>query len=392
MKKYRSIVIGLSILIFIRCAEEPVPKAQKYPIFQTSAGKIDESGVTLTLDVLYRGSASIKQFGFLLDTADSFYFNPNWDISFEDELGDKFSTRVSSNLSPDVLYYARAFMILEADTVYGNAVRFTSQGSLVPTISNFFPKSGIDGDTITIIGTNFSTFREDVSISFGDKNGSIVSTTIEEIKVIIPGPLDAGNTTISLTVFDEDVSIEGFIVNSPTIESISPDFGSDGTEVTLTGSFSKVNSYNRVSFYSEGRYIAGGAGIIIENSGYSLKVLTPRTRHVGNATVLIFVNGKSSNSINFVIGPVIQTVSPLEGRHKDTITIKGLGFPSTLQNTEIRLEDSRAQIVSSSTSELKFLVPNITPGKKKLSFVELKPFPLNGIHKEFVYSSPFNVY
>jgi hypothetical protein len=361
MKKYNPIIISLIVLILIRCVEEPEPRAQEYPIFQTSVEEIDDSGVILTIDVLNRGSGVIKQFGFLLGEESSTDFKTNRNISFVDELSDTFSTRIATNLSPDVRYVARGYIILEADTVFGNAADFTSLGSATPIITDFSPTSGIDGDTITLTGTNFSTSRNDVSISFGENSASIVSTTIEEIKAIVPLGAISGNTTISLTVFDDDVSIEGFVVNSPTIESISPDAGFDGTEVTLVGNFSKVKTYNKVLFNGINAYIT-------EQNSTQIKAVSPRTSLVGDVNVVVETNGKISNSISYyTIGPVIESVSPLEGQYGDIITIEGVEFSSTTQSNIVKIGDTQVQVLSSSSSKLEISVPNITYGSREIS-------------------------
>ena len=189
------------VFMLIGCVEEPQPKTQEYPIFQTSVGEIDDSGVTLTIDVLSKGSGRIRQFGFLVGQGESLDFNGNFDLAFEDELRTTFSTRLTANLAPDVRYVARGYMILAADTVFGNAVDFTSLGSASPNITAIFPNSGIDGDTITLTGTNFTTSIADLVIRFGNENAIIVSTTIEEIKAIVPQMPASGNTT-NLSTFD----------------------------------------------------------------------------------------------------------------------------------------------------------------------------------------------
>jgi len=383
MKKYNTILISLIILILIRCVDEPEPRAQEYPIFQTSVGEIDDSGVTLTIDVLNRGSGVIKQYGFLLGKEESLDFDTNFDISFEDELDDTFSTRISSNLSPDVRYVARGYMILDVDTVFGNAVDFTSLGSLAPTITDFFPTSGIDGDTITLTGTNFSTSRNDVSILFGDENAIIVSNTVEEIKTIIPQGSMSGNTTISLTVFDDEVSVEGFTVNSPTIESISPDSGFDGTEVTLTGSFSKVNTYNKVLF--------NGINVqLIENSANSLKIVSPNTSYLGNVDIKVDVNGKESNIESFYIqGPEIESVTPLTGSHLDTVLIEGINFDPIASNNKVLFDDTNVEVISATNSVIKIVLPALSIGNRAISIQVANK--LNSFDETFEVTSPWMI-
>ncbi|WP_456462112.1 IPT/TIG domain-containing protein [Reichenbachiella sp.] len=360
MKKYKGIVLVFIILILIRCVEEPEPKSQEYPIFQTSVGKIDDSGVTLSIKTLNIGSGAIKRFGFLLGKEQSLDFNTCFDYSFEEELGDTFSARLSSNLSPDVQYEARAYVLYEADTIFGNAVAFTSLGSLAPVITDFFPVSGLDGDTITIVGSNFSTSVEDVSVSFGDVEADIISTAIEEIKAIVPKRSSSGITTINLAVFDDQVLINGFKVTSPTIEDISPDSGIDGTEVTITGTFSKISEYNLVWFN-------GINAQIIENSTHTLKVISPISSHVGQTDVIVEVNDKNSNTADFyTIGPVIESVAPLQGQYKDVVSIEGLEFDVTLSNNIVTFNGAEANILSATAKKLEVEVPNITSGSKHI--------------------------
>jgi hypothetical protein len=69
----------------------------------------------------------------------------------------EFTAEENSSLTGNFLYYVRAFVIDQGTIRYGEAIPFTSLGSLGPRIDGFEPDAGYPGDLVRIHGSNFQS-------------------------------------------------------------------------------------------------------------------------------------------------------------------------------------------------------------------------------------------
>src|SRR5690625_4576486 len=70
--------------------------------------------------------------------------------------------------------------------------------SVKPKISNFHPKKGKVGSVVTIEGNNFSTDPSKEVVEIGGHKASINSTSMKQIKIMVPTNLDPGLYPISV--------------------------------------------------------------------------------------------------------------------------------------------------------------------------------------------------
>ncbi|MFC1724285.1 LamG-like jellyroll fold domain-containing protein [candidate division KSB1 bacterium] len=114
------------------------------------------------------------------------------------------------------------------DPVWINTEEFVTQ----PSITSFFPDSGAAGDTITVIGANFSGVT---NVKFNEIDA--VFSVISDAKIIAVVPSTGSSGEISVTYSGGIVeSYLYFTVTSPTIISFSPTEGPIDTMVVITGS------------------------------------------------------------------------------------------------------------------------------------------------------------
>lgn len=92
------------------------------------------------------------------------------------------------------------FAILFIIPMYGNASRVL----VSPTVTSFFPTSGVVGTTVTITGTNFSTTVSDNVVTFNNIPATVTAATAEIITVLVPATATTG--AVKITIGSEEIT------------------------------------------------------------------------------------------------------------------------------------------------------------------------------------------
>ena len=138
----------------------------------------------------------------------------------------------------------------------------------------------------------------------------------------------------------------------PRVEGITPEAGPIGTTVTVTG------------FNFDGQYVEVVIdGQIVE----SITVVSPSTAtfqipdglEAGYHQIVVIVNGRRSNGVNFVVTPYLEMVTPRQGAVNGPIDIQLLGQGITT-NINLYAPDGTVSNPSSSVSgdEITFQIPS----------------------------------
>lgn len=187
----------------------------------------------------------------------------------------------------------------------------------VPTITSFSPTLGGLGTTIAITGTNLSGAT---IVSFGGVLASsftVLSPT--SIQAVVGAGL-SGN--VSVTTPFGTASLAGFnFAPAPIILSFTPQKGSTGTLVTITGT--NLDFVNDVQFGG-----VSASGVTVLNS------TTVQATVGGGASGIVSVispYGSSSSTSKFIYraAPIIDSISPTSGPVSTTVTLYGKYFDST---------------------------------------------------------------
>jgi hypothetical protein len=110
---------------------------------------------------------------------------------------------------------------------------------------------------------------------------------------------------------------------APSITRLSQSVGPDGTPVTITGTnFGAAQGASVVSFGSSSATTTSWS-----NTRIVAKV--PNTLAAGSVDMTVTVNASTSNSVSFLVIPVITRVSPSSAAVGTSITITGSGFADT---------------------------------------------------------------
>jgi len=223
----------------------PYSRVKTLPV-EESAG-----GVTFRGDLYYYGPARIDDHGFeWKDPAE-----PTTANTYRHSLGPKegtgtISALITSSLEPGRLYYLRAYAKAGNHTVYGNEIRFDSKGSPAPVIEGVLPARITFNDTITIRGKHFNMLLPHNKVRLNEQEARVLAASDTELRVKVPLTLIQAAVKVSVKTGERYVSLENaFRLAPPVIAGFSPESGSHGTLVTITGAnFNPVAYQNRVQF------------------------------------------------------------------------------------------------------------------------------------------------
>ncbi len=233
MKSWLLLFISVFTVFFYGCEKDAVLQTKEYPFLITDEIKeIDSEGVTFSANVIDKGTAEIKDFGFKWSNSES-------DFSYsvkQENIAENFSLRVTSDLKNGVQYYCQAYIQTSGALVLGNKVIFQSQGSLPPSIADFSPKEGYDGSRVTITGSNFSFNRANNHVKLNGIEADVIRSTTDSILFVVPANAFNGFVEITVQAGDKTVTAEEkFNITGPTISAISANEGYSGDTVTIAG-------------------------------------------------------------------------------------------------------------------------------------------------------------
>jgi hypothetical protein len=142
---------------------------------------------------------------------------------------------------------------------------------------------------------------------------------------------------------------------APEISSFTPAKGLDGTIVTIKGkNFSKTLSRNIVK-------IGSAASEVLSADENEIQIKTPLVDYSGDYKVTVKVADQTASSASFytIIGPIISSVSPVQVRPGDLITITGHNLTINGQQTLVTISGTNADIYTADTNKVVAIVPII---------------------------------
>ena len=362
-------LIGFSCLL-AGCLEKSVER--DFPLVVTNGvSNISENGATFNGEVGTVGQWSITSFGFVWSRMP----NPKLGSGEEVHIGSsptsgKFQFEVKTNLEVGLSYFVRAFAVANSITFYGNEIQFESLGSQAPEIKSIVPGNGDIGDTIKIIGSYFSIKNANNKVQFGATSAVVVSSSFDELKVIVPTILTAVQVPVSVSIVGNvGQSPVDFQLNPPSISSIKP---------------GKIHPLGIITVYGKnfipGHTLAGKQGFqptpltecnfcVFNVTSDSIR-FSFRETEAGQYKIevkVLGVSAVSATTIQNVIPEIFELIPP-SGNIGDTIIIRGeflKGF-----NTQVKFGTSSAKIVSAFDTLISVVVPNITesPSSVKITY------------------------
>lgn len=222
----------------------------------------------------------------------------------------------------------------------------------VPSISGFSPASGAEGETVIILGKNFSEKEADNAVKFNGTAASVTEATTTKLTVTVPEGATTGKITVSVGGELATSKNDFIVLQAPVVNSFSPESGKAGDEVTISGeNFSEKAEENTVKFGSI-------AATVKTATTTKLTVIVPEEAATGKITVS--VDGRSATSENnftVINSPKINGFAPSSGMVGDEVTISGENFSAELTENTVKIGELTAQVIEASTTQLKIKIP-----------------------------------
>ena len=180
-------LLVLTILLW-RCQPDLEIQPKEFPFVITNdATEINSTGVTFNAEILDFGKEEIMEYGFLWGNNDINTENYEYFKILGTKLIDKtFSYNLKSGLKKDTHYYVRSYLKTSQRAIYGNIIKFNSEGSLPPEIKKFTPDYGKAGTKVEIEGNYFALSKTENIVKFGDVIAIIDSVSETKLFVTIP--------------------------------------------------------------------------------------------------------------------------------------------------------------------------------------------------------------
>ncbi|MEP1782918.1 IPT/TIG domain-containing protein [Reichenbachiella sp.] len=168
----------------------------------------------------------------------------------------------------------------------------------VPTITSVDPLEGKEGTPVTITGTNFSTDRSFINVSFnGVEVEGISFSSANQISTMVP---DAATTGTIIVTIGTQIG-EGPVFTVKRSFTASPLVGSAGTEVTLIGEgFSSIPTENLVKFN-------GISAKVSLSTRTQISTVVPQGATTGPITVTVDGQNYTQKGLEFVIPAGMET-------------------------------------------------------------------------------------
>jgi hypothetical protein len=235
------LISSFLIIICFSCTTEEIT-TRPYPRLRTlEVTNVTNESVTFHGEVI-SSSQDILDHGFLwLDSG-----SPTFDNSEKISLGSKaapgpFEAVCEWGMEKGKKYFVRSYAVSDDNVVYSNPVEFVSQGSKPPALTDFYPSQATWGDTITLVGNNFSVVRANSIVKFNGQQAIITSASNANLKVTVPYAILDESATISVSSTENQGTPstlpKNFQLKSPIIESVSPSSGTVNTTIVIGGKF-----------------------------------------------------------------------------------------------------------------------------------------------------------
>lgn len=190
---------------------------------------------------------------------------------------------------------------------------------------------------------------------------AIIMTTSSRLYLRVAANMTAGSTS---TNFAAELDIEGTlnasadsqfsipsVVPTPAISGLSPNSGSTGAPVTVTGSnFGATQGTSTVK-------LNGTTATATSWSTNSINVTVPSGATTGN--LVVNVGGVNSNGMAFTVipPPNIASLSPTSGKFGASITVSGTGFGATQGSSTVKFNGLAGTPTSWSATTIQVPVP-----------------------------------
>lgn len=338
----------LGFVLLIGCGDKEDPNSP--PTITTHQVEVlDGGGVFFTGEVTKHHL--ITDHGFIYGEDSS--LRMLWTIPLNQPLkSGRFSHKLKVGLSPNQVYYFKAYININGHMVYGETKSFLSNGSVPPIIENVYPDKGYLGQTIKISGKNFGTNTIYTSVSFGEHRSHFLTVNDSLILVTIPPNLSMAEFPLTVTTHDKSAQVP-YSLHTPEIAALEPNTGTFRSIITIKGDhFDTIPNRNQV-------LVGEQQAIILSSTRKEIKFIVPDDLSMGTSPLSI-----TSQLQQVTTGVTFQLTAPLitEFPHctatNNTFEIKGEFFNPIHNLNQVFFGETKADILGGDKNRLLVKVPH----------------------------------
>ncbi len=233
-----------------------------------------------------------------------------------------------------------------------------------PRLVSLSPLSGGTGGTLTLDGFGLSRKTFLTKVRFGGETFDPTSSTEKLVSLNIPSDLDAGPDQEVRVLLDRQASNPLTYTVSPWLRRLQPLRGAPGVAplpVTLEILGADLLTAGPISVTLAG---AVRPHIVIDGSHLSITALSSLT--IGQHPAQVSISGQASNTRQFEVTPLIQTLNPASPVVGSPLQIDGL----RLDGAKVRVDFGAASFdIGSNASAVQVQVPRVPrldPGSYEL--------------------------
>ncbi len=283
-------------------------------------------------------------------------------VTFNDVTAEILETSVTQlvvKVPPGVIFP----LYQESNSVYvttgGQTVEATENFRILPTVTDFSPKTGTFGTTITITGSDFYPFE--TSLRIGGINASASEVTQTSVTFSVPSEVTSPNLDIELISFTDVIDVPGqFTIAVPQITSVTPISGIGGTRVTITGTGFNTGTFN---FTNNTVKFGTTEATAFGTQQDEIIAYVPKGLAVGLYTVSVFTGIHTVNyATKFTLtSPAITGFTPTSGIAGTYVTITGTNFGTYDNLNSVLFGSDMVELYSWDETSIIVYIPIGTP-------------------------------
>jgi hypothetical protein len=216
-----------------------------------------------------------------------------------------------------------------------NALTFTVNKPPLPTLASIAPNTGVRGTSVpvTLTGTNFTTTGTTVSPVGGSgvtiSGVSVVSSTSITATFILSNNATLGNVNVRVTTPGGNSGNVPFIVQGPTLTSISPNMGVQGNSVPVTLTGTNLGGATSVTVSGTRVTVSGMTVVNSTTITATFNILGTATPSARTVTVNTPIGAPTVTfTVLNVLSPTLSSIAPNTGG-------RGATVPVTLTGTNL---------------------------------------------------------
>ncbi|MFP4094564.1 MAG: IPT/TIG domain-containing protein [Cyclobacteriaceae bacterium] len=351
---YKAFLLVVISVLFIKCSEEEEVTSRDYPRLHTlQVSDISENGAKFSAEIIFRGDFKINAYGFWWNEGGPRYDGIDRVTFFDNIQAGQFSAEITTTLKEGVTYIVKPFVVTDDYTVFGQEVKFESQGSQAPTLTSIAPLEGTVGDTLMIRGEKFSFINSVNEVYLDDIMADVIYSSDTLVKAIVPSVNRDSYQIVIKTAGEQIITDKKFTLTTPKIEAIEPLAGTVSDILTIRGeNFSHKSTVNEV-YLDEIR-----ANVFYSSDTIIKATVPPLNRDTYQVSVMIAGKQDIFAERFVVTTPVIASAEPLPVAFGETVTLRGDHFSHSKENNQVVIDGQFVNVLTSTKNEIKFVLPD----------------------------------